>query len=98
MNDQKFQEEVLNNYEKAELMGIKVINLLQTIKKRGASATAKDMIRRQVLSDGFERLNECGQISLTLEAAVAKAEYADLFTDEEVNYCFEILCEHGYFG
>jgi hypothetical protein len=34
---------------------------------------------------------------LSLEAAVTSAKFADLFDDEAVNYCLELLCEQGYF-
>lgn len=47
--------------------------------------------------DNFNRLVELGQMKLTMEAVIVKGEYAQLFTDEEVNLCYELLCENGYY-
>lgn len=43
------------------------------------------------------KLAEVGHLELTMEATIVKGEYAELFTDEQVNYCYELLCEKGYY-
>jgi len=36
-------------------------------------------------------------IKLTMGAVIVNPKYAKLFTDEEVNACYELLCEKGYY-
>lgn len=99
MDAVQFQKEFIANYEKAKLLyDVKADGLLKTVSSRGGVETAKDLIRRRLVSEGFEALAGSGHAELTLEALVVKNEYAELFTDEEVNACFALLCEYGYFG
>lgn len=50
------------------------------------------------LSDEFEILEKAGLIKLTMEALVVDRRFAELFTDDEVNRCYEVLCEYGYYS
>lgn len=95
----QFQKELLEKSEKAgRECGYHPERLIRTLEKRGAVRTAKELIRRGSVSDGFEVLQKAGRLELSLEASVVSRRFADLFTDEEVNHCFELLCECGYFG
>ena len=57
----------------------------------------KKFLERGRTSDCFNKLAEAGHLELTMEATIVKGEYAELFTDEQVNYCYELLCEKGYY-
>lgn len=96
--EKKLQQEVVKNYEIVEKeCNCKVTRLLETIDRFGIVRTMQEIIRKGRTSDCFNKLAEEGYIKLTMEATIVKAEYAELFTDEEVNYCYELLCEKEYY-
>ena len=96
--EKKLQLAVLENCAKAEAQyDCKMTRLVQTIERFGVAKTAQEMIRKRRTSDGFAKLASAGRLDLTLEAQVVKSEYGELFSDEEVNECYDLLCEHGYY-
>ena len=96
--EKKLQEAVIKNCEKAEKeCGCKMTRLIQTIERFGIVRTAQEIIKKGRTSDCFERLVEDKRVELTMEAELVKGKYADLFTDEEVNACYDLLCENGYY-
>lgn len=96
--EKKFQQEVIKRYQEAqEKCGYTPKRLLHTIEKFGAVKTIKEMIRKGQVSDGFDQFQKAGLMGLTIEATMITKEYGELFTDEEVNYCYELLCEYGYY-
>ncbi len=97
--EKQFQEELIKNCQLAEkeCPGYRSARFLQTVEKFGAVKTAKEIIRKGRTSDDFEKLQEAGLLKYTMEALIVKAQYGDLFTDDEVNSCYEILCEYGYY-
>ena len=80
-----------------EEYGVNQKRLLEQAQKIGGLAAAKEVIRRGRPSDGFYALEGKGALSLSLEALAANAEYAALFTDDEVNHCMDLLCEAGFY-
>ena len=98
MLEQKFQEELINNCRLAEeKCGYRFTRFLQTVEKFGAVKTAKEILRKGRQSEGFDKLQQAGLLKLTMEALMIDKKYADLFTDDEVNSCYELLCEYGYY-
>lgn len=96
--EKKLQQEVLKACEKAEKdYGCKMTRLIEVIERFGIVNAAKEIIRKGRTSDCFSKLAEAGHIELTMEAIIVKPQYSELFTDEEVNACFELLCEKGYY-
>ncbi|MGG7177490.1 hypothetical protein ACQPU1_07865 [Clostridium paraputrificum] len=96
--EKKLQLEVIKNCEIAEKeCDCKMTRLLETIDRFGIVRTAQEIIRKGRTSDSFNKLAEEGHIKLTMEATIVKPKYAELFTDEEVNYCYDLLCEKGYY-
>lgn len=96
--EKKFDEQLIKNCEIARKeCGYNPTRFLQTVEKFGGVKTAKEIMRKGKVSDGFDKLQEIGHIELTMEAAVCEGQYAELFTDDEVNSCYELLCEHGYY-
>lgn len=96
--EKKFEEELIKNCETAQKQcGYNPARFLQTIAKFGAVKTVKEILRKGRESDGFEKLQKAGLMNLTMEAMVIDRKYGELFTDEEVNSCYEVLCEHGYY-
>lgn len=97
--EKQFQEVLIKQCERGqkECASYRPTRFLQTIEKFGAVKTAKEIMRKGRLSDDFEKLQEANLLGLTMEALIVDAKYSDLFTDDEVNSCYEILCEHGYY-
>lgn len=80
-----------------EQTGCPMSGMLQRIEKYGGVSVAKDYIRRHRLSDGFTVLEQSGKLALSMEALVTASAYGTLFTDDEVNACFQVLCEANYY-
>ena len=95
---QAFQKEAVTNAQTAMLShGAPMKRLLQTLETHGGVETAREQVKRHRLSDGFDHLRRCGHLELSLEATMTKGKYASLFTDEEVNWCLDVLLEAGYY-
>ena len=77
--------------------GIRQARLLQAVQKYGGVPTAKRYFGRSCASDGFDALARAGRLELSMEALAVSAKFNVLFTDEEVNACFELLCGAGYY-
>ena len=69
-----------------------------TIQKYGALRTMQELIRKGRVSETFDALAQKARLELTAEALVTDSRFGALFTDDEVNACFMLLCEYGFFG
>lgn len=97
--EQKFTAELAAACQKAqEQFGCPMTGLLLKIEKYGGVSVAKDYLRRGRLSDGFSVLEQQGKLALSMEALVTASAFGTLFTDDEVNACFEALCAANYYG
>lgn len=96
--EKKLQAEVLKNCQRAESeCECKMTRLIQTIERFGIVRTAQEIIRKNRTSDCFSKLAQKNRLELSMEATIVNAKYGELFTDEEVNYCYDLLCENGYY-
>ena len=97
--EQKFQQELIDKSTTAKKeCGYNPTRFIQMLASRGGVQTAKDLISKRKISDGFTTLQMAGRLDLTMEASVVSPEYVELFSDDEVNYCYELLCECNYYG
>lgn len=95
---QAFQQEALQNAQTAMLShGAPTKRLLQTIQQKGGVETAKEQVQRHRVSDGFDALAQCRHLELSLEALMTRGKYGSLFTDDEVNWCLDVLMQAGYY-
>ena len=91
-----FQAALLHAIAEAQdKYGVRQVRLRQNIETYGAVAAMKDYIKRNRTSDGFDALVRLGHTELTAEAVVTK--HHELFEDEEVNFCFSVLCGADYY-
>ena len=91
-----FQTALLEAMETAQSKcGVSQKRLLKNIETYGAVSALKECFRKNQVSDGFDALCRAGRTDLTAEALVVK--YHELFTDEEVNFCFAELCAVEYY-
>ena len=96
--EQKFQQELLDKSAAAKRdCGYNPTRFIQMLASRGGVQTAKDLIGKRKISDGFTTLQMAGRLDLTMESSVVAPEYAELFTDDEVNYCYDLLCECNFY-
>lgn len=96
--ENKFTQELIEKSEKAKKdCKYNPTRFLQMIANNGGVKTAKLLIAKDQISDGFVTLQMCGRLDLSMEAVVVDKKYAGLFTDDEVNTCFMRLCECGFF-
>ena len=65
------------------------IRFLQMIRQYGVHATIKKLIASKQPSEGYIRLFSEGRTELSIEYLVVK--YADIFEEDEVMYCKELL-------
>lgn len=68
----------------------------QMVSLYGGLETAKRLIAKNGLSDGFEDLTVEKRLDLSMERIVLKEKYRPLFTDEERAICDKRLSECGY--
>lgn len=95
---QTFKTEAMANAQTAMLAhGAPTKRLLQNLDSNGGVETARELAKRHRVSDGFDFLARCGHLELSLEALMTKGKYGSLFSDEEVNWCLQVLMEAGYY-
>ena len=95
---EEFQLQAMKNAQTAMLEhGAPTKRLVQTLSERGGVETVQELCKRHRVSDGFDTLCKLNLGQLTLEALVIQGKYGALFTDEEVNYCLDVLMQAGYF-
>ena len=95
--EQKFEKEMLANIAQAESLGCQQKKLKQSIERYGAAAAMENLIRRRQLSEGYACLEKLGRLDLSAEALTVKSTYGELFSDQEVNICFDVLCESKFY-
>jgi hypothetical protein len=69
--------------------------LLQMLDAHGGLETAKVLLHRDELSDGYIALWERGRLDLTVEALVLEPRWESLFTEEELNTARRRLRQYG---
>lgn len=95
--EKRFEQEMIDIYMTAKKeCGYNASCFLQMLGAKGGLAAAKQLISKPGGTDGFTTLWEHGRLDLSVEAHVLKAEYAELFTDEERRMCRERLEQFGY--
>ena len=93
----QFTKELLKAMDAAEKLGCRMVKFRQTAEKYGGVETAKEYLRKNRFSDGFDQLAEQGRLDLSMEALAVQGKFGALFTDDEINRCFERLCDAGYY-
>lgn len=71
--------------------------LRSSVEKYGGISAVKEYLRKNRTSDGFDQLMQAGKLQYSMEALAIESKWNSLFTDDEVNLCFEVLCGADYF-
>lgn len=92
--ERKFHEDMINIYKVANKeLGYKPTRFLQLVSEKGGLKAAKILISKQGGTYGFEVLSEYNRLDLSVENYVLKAEYKELFTEDERKICKERIDE-----
>lgn len=83
--------------EAQKLTGVEETRLRQQAEKFGGSKAVTQMIDRRQQTRQFQPLKKMNRLDLTVEALVIQGKYGDLFSDEQVNACLQVLLENGMF-
>lgn len=95
--EQAFTEALTQAMDKADSLGVAQKRLRADVERFGGVSCARELLKKQRRSDGFEALADRGRLDLSLEALVTAGKFGSLFTDDEVNQCFTALCDNNYY-
>lgn len=95
--EMRFHQAMLDIYMTAkEECHYNATRFLQMVSETGGLATARVLLTKEVPSDGFTALWDCGRLDLSVEANVLRPEFAALFTKDEKRTATLRLEEIGY--
>ena len=87
-----FHKDMVNIYFRAKKeCHYNAERFFQMVDQRGGLETAKDLISREEVSEGFSNLYLLGRLDLAMENLVVDPKYSELFTDEEIDKCRDRL-------
>lgn len=69
---------------------------LRGVRNHGGPDYARQLLRKQGTSEGFQRLTDEGRLDLTVEALVLRPEYTPLFTADERRIAAHRIAEAGH--
>lgn len=82
----RFHEAMLNVYECAKCeCDYKATYLLRSVTDNGGLETAKSLLSKENVSDGFTDLWECGCLHISVECLVLMPEFRNLFESDELD-------------
>ena len=97
--EKKFHREMVEVYQTTKKeVKYNAVRFLQLISEKGGVAAAKQLVMKDGGTEGFGTLHMAGRLDLSVEAHVIKPEYAELFTQEEIDTCIKRLKEYHYLG
>lgn len=97
--EKEFSEKLIETALEAEkVCGFRPQKLVKDITQFGGVSVAKRSLSRNANSENFFLLKEAKRLDLSMEALITSNKFSPLFDDDEVNICFQLLCECGYFG
>jgi hypothetical protein len=92
-----FHAAMVNVYRRAkEEAGYHATLFLRMVSEHGGLVAAQRLLHSPTVSDGFRALWERGRLDLTMEALVQQAQFASLFTEEELEIARDRLEQYGY--
>jgi hypothetical protein len=95
--ERKFDRAMRGIYDRAKAeAGYTATYFLGMLADHGGLQTARRLLRAPAASDGFRALWERRRLDLTVEALVLRAEFADLFTDDEIEMARSRLADFGW--
>ena len=95
--EKKFNDDMNQIYIRAKReLRYNATRFMQLVSDKGGLLAAKELIKKDGGTYGFEVLWENRRLDLSVEAHVLKPEYQELFSNEEIEICRIRLKEFGY--
>ena len=95
--ERAFHRQMIRIYEDAKReTGYNATRFLQMVSEQGGLATARQLLHSSNVSDGFTALWERKRLDLAVESVVLRPEFADLFTDGELDLARDRLQDYGF--
>jgi hypothetical protein len=97
---EQFDEEMLSIYQRAKSEAGYNANLfLQMLHEHGGLQTARILLHKEKVSDGYTALYLRSRLDITVEAVIYDdPKWHPLFTAEELAICTKRLTDYGYLG
>ena len=93
----EFRDAMREVYRRAKVeLDYNATYFLQMLSELGPLATARKLVMANQPSQGFTVLWEKNRLDLSVEAQVLRPEFAELFTDDELETARERLAQYGY--
>lgn len=93
----EFDRAMRGVYDRARTeAGYNATYFLGMLADHGGQETARRLLHSPAVSEGFTALWERGRLDLTVEAVVLKREFAELFTEDELELARRRLSEFGH--
>lgn len=97
--EEKFTAQLQTHLQKAEILGIpQPKRLLQACAQYGSVEAISQLLRRHRLTECFDALADAGRLELAPETLVVSKEFGPLFSDEEADFCLQVLLDAGFYG
>lgn len=86
--EQQFHNDMVEIYKTSKNeLGYNATRFLQMLSEIGGFNTAKELIKKDDVSEGFIILWENGRLDLSVESYVLKDKYKELFSEKEIEIC-----------
>jgi hypothetical protein len=93
----QFHRAMINIYERAlRECRYNANRFIQMVQHDGGVEAAKRLLHTPGFQYGFTELWQCGRLDIIMEALVIQPQYAELFTEEEIQTAKTRLEECGY--
>lgn len=95
--EKEFDEAMMGVYREAkEQCGYNAGYFLQMLYDLGGLGTARQLLAKGNVSEGFTKLWEFGRLDLTVECVVLNSKFRSLFTDDEIKLARKRLRDYGF--
>lgn len=95
--ENQFYRAMVHVYERAlRECGYNATRFIKMVQDYGGVEAAKKLLHTPGFQYGFTELWQCGRLDITMEALVIQPQYAELFTEEEIQTAKTRLEECGY--
>lgn len=95
--ENQFHRAMVGVYERAlRECGHNATRFIQMVQNYRGLEAAKKLLHTAGFQYGFTELWQCGRLDITMEALVIQPQYAELFTEEEIQIARTRLEECGF--
>lgn len=94
---ERFHKAMLNVYQRAkDECDYNATYLLRSVNENGGLETAKSLLGKEQLSDGFVDLWQCKCLHISVECLALRSEFRELFESDELDVARKRLKDSGF--